>query len=340
MAKLDNEPSAPFGRVRLDRVYSSWSSHPFKAQLLASEVADTLRTLAPGNQPIDTMKVCAYLDRRPDRSNAITFDGLADYLDSAGTRYPSSTIATQSGPVEACTVFIWQGWIDQVTNLAAGRVALACGYAQPVNDEVEIALSVNGHKSQASSGASPSLPVDSPVVRKLQQTQARRDAERSASEKVEHLQVMSERDQREIMELKARIQILESRHSTSTEENERLRREANECLRAQTIAQHELAQMQEERDADEILRKFLTPANEFSPPEILEMFECWKWLTTSGTREPVSSLGRGTGRLCEEWFRGRGTQVSSKKLGRFATALTLASRKLGGVVPAPTTQKG
>ena len=60
--KIDGDDSpAPFGRVRLDRICAGWSNHPFKFQLLASEVADTLRTLSPPNHLADSFKVCRYV---------------------------------------------------------------------------------------------------------------------------------------------------------------------------------------------------------------------------------------------------------------------------------------
>ncbi|WP_297838616.1 hypothetical protein, partial [Pseudomonas sp.] len=141
----EDEQLEPFGRVRLDRIYGGWASgHHLNPRLLASELAATIATCSPSDQPIQTLHASVVTGGRADRSIPITFGSLADYFDAASTGIPSLTIQTSSGPVPAAHVLIWRKWIERLVDEATKRTEIAAGFAQPANDSGTFSMVSNG----------------------------------------------------------------------------------------------------------------------------------------------------------------------------------------------------
>lgn len=330
MAEIDNKPPAPFGRVRLDRVCAGWSNHPFKVQLLASEVADTLRTLSPPNHPVDSFKVCRYVERRPERENHLTFDSLADYFDAVRPGKQPTTIQAKNGPVEASSVLIWQGWIDQVTDLAVRRAAVALGLAQPLNDSGEIAWSVNGQPSFASPVMPATLPIDSLTVLRSEQAQTRRDGERTSSSKLDEERSRRERAEQQVAELKAQLAIEQARAQHSIDEAEQYRREVSSERRARLEAMDEAIRLEERLEQVMGLAEFMNEDNPLSPPEGRLIVQCWRDVTRDGVDPP----GVGWNNTVRRWFKAKGLSPKEITVKLFAKALTGSARKKGGAIAA------
>lgn len=195
----------PFGRIKLDGIYSDWASgHHLNPRLLAFELAATLHTLAPLGQPIQPLHASVLSEGRTDRNIQITHGALADYFIAASNGRLATTIATSSGPVPAANVLIWRKWIERLVDEATARTELAAGFAQPANDSASVSMTVNG--SAAARHAPCSLiPSNSSIVLKAQQAQLRREGEKSACEQLDEQQTARERAEQKVVELSAQL---------------------------------------------------------------------------------------------------------------------------------------
>lgn len=333
-----------FGRIALGSIVNRWSdSHPSNPRFLAAEVAATLRSMAPLSHPIGPRYAGIYHNGQAarDETAAIAHGALADYFDSVSSGQPATTISTSAGDFPVTSVLIWQHWIESITVETGRRMGNVETLTLPSNDSASVALAAND--------PAPSInhfpPVDppsgsSPGYLKMYEVKLRKEGEQSAAESLDIEKAARQILEREVMELKAQLIIKAAQLTQLREENEQLSRSENELVRARRNAEDELVRIEEQLEPYMLNIEFLRPENPFSPPEIREMFECWRSLTNDNSREPVTATGKGMRALTEDWLKSQGGDDSAKKLLRFTTALTCSSRKTGGVVPAPTSKKG
>ena len=199
-----------FGRIKLNRVSAEWeAAHPINPRLLASEVAELLRTLAPPNQPIPETYVSAILSNPALRDSQISYGALADYFESTSQGNPCPTIATVAGPAPAADVLIWRQWFTTITNEATTRAALVAGLALPANDNASVAVAVSAAPvirplltSQPPSGSALGY-------LKMRQANQRSEGERSAVEQLDEWKLRAQRLEAENASLTGRLALSE-----------------------------------------------------------------------------------------------------------------------------------
>lgn len=152
--------------------------------------------------------------------------------------------------------------------------------------------------------------------------------ESSAAEALEAEKAASQKKDAELARLHAQVTQLR-------EENGQICREKNEAVSARQADENELIRIKEKLKLHMLEIEFLNSKNPLSPPEIREMFECWRSLTKDNKRAPVKGTGKGMKALCGEWFEDKKENVDANKLSRFVTALNQADRKKGGAVARP-----
>ncbi|AZE39753.1 hypothetical protein C4K05_0383 [Pseudomonas chlororaphis subsp. aureofaciens] len=329
MAGADGDNQiGPFGRIKLDGIYSDWASgHHLNPRLLAFELAATLNTLAPLDQPIQPLHASVFSDGRSDRNIQITHGALADYFIAASNGRVATTISTGSGPIPAANVLIWRKWIERLVDEATARTELAAGFAQPANDSVSFSMAVNG--SAASSHAPrPLIPSNSSIVLKAQQAQSRREGEKSACEQLDEHQVARERAEQKLVELSAQLETKTAQNQQLMGELELQRRELNDERRARREAEDESIRMEEQLEQVMGLAEFMNQDNQLSPPDGRLIVECWCDVTPNGTAAPTV----GWSATVNKWFKARGVTLPAVKVRLFVTALTGAGRKKGGAI--------
>ncbi len=149
--------------------------------------------------------------------------------------------------------------------------------------------------------------------------------ESSAAESLKAERATSQKKDAELARLYAQVTQLR-------EENEQLHREKSEAVRAKRADEDELIRIKKQLELHMLEIEFLDSKNPLSPPEIREMFHCWRSLTKDNKRDPVKELSKGMEQLCSDWFKAQGGEVSGKKLSRFVTALNSDGRKNGGAI--------
>lgn len=324
-----------FGRTPLGNIVGQWSdNHPLNPRLLASEVAATLRTLAPEDHPTEPKHAGIYHNglAQRDATIVITHGALADYFDSASTAKPSPTLDTSAGPLPATNVLIWQSWIDTVTHEAIQRMGTVEALMQPANNGVHIALASNDPAPAARHEPQLAMPSgSSPGYLKMHQDQMRKDGERSATEQLDNALRIAQHHDKENGELRAHIAVLNTRIAHFQGQLELSSREANEAIRAKLKALEEVTELSDELAGHAGLIEFNNPNNPLSPPEGREMIACWCEQTENGQVDVVSKKGKGWAPLCRDWLKKNGHN-STAKVKRFTTALTGCARKKGGAV--------
>lgn len=323
-----DEQLEPFGRVKLDGIYSDWaSSHHLNPRLLASELAATLETLAPLDQPIQSLHVSVFSGGRSDRNIQITHGALADYFTATSAGRASATISTNLGPIPAANVLIWRKWIERLVDEATTRTELATGFAQPANDGVSFSMAVNG--SAATSFPPQSvIPSNSSIVIKTQQAQLRREGEKSASEQLDGHRVARERAEQQVVDLLAQIQTKTAQNQELMDTLELVRRELSIERRARFKAEDESIRMEEQLEQVMGLAEFMNQDNQISPPDGRLIVECWCDVTQNGTIAPTV----GWSATVTKWFKTRGITPPAVKVRLFVMALTGAGRKKGGAI--------
>lgn len=325
-----------FGRIALGSIVNRWSdSHPSNPRFLASEVAATLRSMAPLTHPVGPRVAGVYHDGHASRDEtiAITHGALADYFDSVSSGNSATTLSTSSGEFPVANVLIWQHWIESVTLETVHRMGNVETLALPANSSASVALAAND-PAPAINHEPPSAPPSgsAPGYLKMYQAKLRQEGERSAAEQLEAERAARLRSDREVVELRAQLAIKDAQVTQLQEESEQRRRGENDALRAKREVEDELIRIEELLEPHMLAIEFLNPDNPLSPPENREMFHCWRWLTKDNEREPVKAASKGMDALCSDWFKAQGEEVTGKKLGRFATALNLDGRKKGGAI--------
>lgn len=326
-AEGDNQ-IGPFGRIKLEEIYSDWASgHHLNPRLLASELAATLETLAPLNQPIQSLHVSVFSDGRSDRNVHITHGALADYFASASTGRAPTTISSSSGPISVANILIWRKWIELLVDEATARTELAAGFAQPANDSLSFSMAVNG-SAATSRVAHPLIPSNSSIVLKTQQAQLRREGEKSASEQLDEHQIARESAEQRVVALSAQLETKTVQNQQLIDELELQRRELNDERRARREAEDESIRMEERLEQVMGLAEFMNQDNQLSPPDGRLIVECWCEVTQNGTTAPTV----GWSATVVKWFKARGVTLPAVKAKLFVTALTGAARKKGGAI--------
>lgn len=328
-----------FGRIALDSIVDRWSDcHPSNPRFLASEVAATLRSMAPLDHPIGSRNAGIYHDGQASRDEtvAITHGALADYFDSVSSGNAATILSTSSGEFPVAHVLIWQHWIESVTVETVHRMDNVETLALPANSSASVALAAND-TAPATNHVPPSdLPSgSSPGYLKMYQTKLRLHGEYSAAENLDAEQAARQRSELEVIELRALNAIKDAQITQLQEESEQRRRGENDALRAKREVEDELIRIEETLEPHMLAIEFLNPDNPQSPPEAREMFKCWRWLTKDNEREPVKATSKGMEALCRDWFKTQGEDVTGKKLSRFVTALNSDGRKKGGAIGRP-----
>ncbi|MCD5993845.1 hypothetical protein KDX38_09435 [Pseudomonas sp. CDFA 602] len=318
----------PFGRVRLDGIYYDWASaHHLNPRLLASELAATLETLAPIDQPIQSLHVSVFSEGRSDRDIRITHGSLADYFIAASTGRLATTICTSSGLIPASSILVWRKWIERLVDEATVRAELAAGFAQPANDSVSLSMSVNG-SAAANCISPPLIPSNSSIVLKAQQALLRREGEKSASEQLDELRIARDRAEQKTVELSAQLESKIFQNQQLVEELELQARELNDERRAKRSLEDELIEMEERLEQAMGLAEFMNEKNMLSPPDGRLIVQCWREVTHDGVNPPPI----GWKVLVEKWAKGKGLNLPKIKVRLFVTALTSSNRKLGGAI--------
>jgi len=337
----EDEQLEPFGRIRLDRIYADWASgHHLNPRLLASELAATLATCSRLDQPVNTMHACVFSDGRSDRTIPVTFGALIDYFDAASAGQQALTIATSSGPIPAASILIWRKWIERLVDEATERAEMAAGFAQPANDSGTLSLAINGSAATNLAPPLPHLSGSAPVILKAQQAQLRREGENKASEQLDKERSEWEREKQENIELKAQLLTERARSQQLMEETEQYRREASDERRAKREIEESLLSMEEKLEEAMVLAEIMRTDNEFSPPELRLMVMCCRELSHDCTVDAVAEKGIGLREQVRRWLEKRVGKPAEIQIDRFATALTLLSRKKGGAPTRSTRKKG
>lgn len=326
-----DEQLEPFGRIKLDGIYSDWASgHHLNPRLLAYELAAALETLAPLDQPIQSLHASVFSQGRSDRNIQITHGALADYFTNASTGRASTTVSTSSGPIPAANILIWRKWIERLVGEATARTELAAGFAQPANDSVSFSMAVNG--SAATNRTPQSLiPSNSSIVLKTQQAQLRREGEKSASEQLDEHQVARERAEQKVVELSAQLETKTAQNQQLIDELELQRRELNDERRAKREAEDESIHLEERLEQVMGLAELMRQDNPLSPPELILALHCWRELTQDGIHNPAGAGGRGVHPLVEAWLERNGYQLNKAETERLCAVVSWRKRGSGAI---------
>lgn len=321
-----------FGRIQLDRVVAEWeAAHPINPRLLASEVAETLRTLAPPSQLIQEIHASALLSTPTPRGNTITYGALAAYFDRTSQGKPSDTIITSAGPVPAAAVLIWRQWINTITGEATERALRVVGFALPANDSTSAVMVASG-APETCYAPPPSPPSGSaPGYLKMRQANQRREGESSAAERLEAEQIKRQRLERDVIELRARLVTKEAQAAQLLEEGELQRREISEEKRARREAEDAQIAMEELLEDAMAFAECLRPDNPISPPEMRMAFKCWRDLTRGGTHDPAARGGRGCHPLVADWISSTQTNLNADQEARLKAMVSWRKRGAGAI---------
>lgn len=324
--------TARFGRIPLDRITAEWEDcHPINPRLLAGEVAEVLRTMAPADHPIQEARASAILGASTQGGNAVTFGALADYFHSAGQGRTAVTIATSAGPVPASHVVIWRQWLDDLAREATARAVLVAGFAMPANDSVCVAEVANGSPAIRQVDQPPPLTGSEPGYLKMRQAQQRKEGERSAAEQLDAERIARQQDVRELIELRAMLAIKDAQVLQLREESERLHRELSDVRRIKRAAEDEMIRMEEQLEDAMAFAECLRPDNEVSPPELRTAFQCWRKITQDGTHNPAGPGGRGVHTLAADWLKRSGLKLNPTETDRLFAVVSWRKRGSGAI---------
>jgi hypothetical protein len=341
MAGADGDDQIlPFGRIKLDGIYPGWvSGHHLNPRLLASELAAALETLAPSNQPVQPLHVSVFTKGRSDRDIQITYGALTDYFEAAGNGRSAATISTSSGQIPANNIVVWRKWVESLVDEVTARAELAVGFAQPANDHGRLSIAFGG--SAAAKLEPPThLSGSTPIVLKALQAQLRREGEKTASEKLDEALTGRQRLEQENIELKAQLSIEKARSQQFMEEAENFRRESSDERRTRLELSESLLSMEERLEEVMALAEIMRVDNEFSPPELRLMVQCCRELSNDCSVDAVAEKGIGLREQVKRWLEKRVEKLAEIQIDRFATALTILSRKKGGAPSRNSRKKG
>lgn len=324
-----------FGRVTLRDVLAQWSdSHPYNPRFLASEVANTLRSLMPEAHPVDVRHAGVIHEGQAhlDTSLTVSYGALADYFDSACTGQPAKTVTTGDGPFPTSSISIQRHWLDSIVNEAMSRMAYVGAHAVPANQGARTAVVANdpapatdrSHSLEPPSGSSPGY-------MKMRQAQLRKNGERSATEQLDAAHTRSQRTELEVIELHAQLAIRNSQISQLQEDIEQLRRGKSEAVRAKQEAEHDNIRMEEQLEQVMGFAECLRIDNPVSPPEMRLAYACWSELTQDGTCNPSAAGGRGVHRLVHAWLERNRHKLNKDETERLCAVVSWRKRGSGAI---------
>lgn len=324
-----------FGRIALSSIVNRWSdTHPSNPRFLASEVAATLRSMAPLAHPIGPRDAGVYHDGQASRDETftITHGALADYFDSVSIGQPATTLSASSGEIPIANVLIWQYWIESITIETVQRMGNVETLALPANSSSRVALAAND-PAPATSNIPPSDPPSgsSPGYLKMYQAQLRKEGERSAAEKLEAEQVARQQSEREVAELRAQLAIKDAQVTQLREDGEQLRRDLSDERRAKRETEDENLNFEERLEDAMVFAECLRPDNPLSPPELILAFQCWRELTQDGIHNPAGAGGRGVHPLVEAWLERNGYRLNKAETERLCAVVSWRKRGSGAI---------
>ena len=324
---MPNQPP-PFGSPRLDQVIDTWSSSSvLNPRLLASELAALLRTAGPEAQPLGSHAVTVTLFDTATGSGTLTIGTLATYFERYSAGEQPGTVETTIGSARASAVYFDKSWIGrlEIETEARARTAASLQQMHPA------ARPTGG--AQPSAQYQPPKSGSDPECLALHQAQQRQEGERSDAAKLEAFEQRALLAERENAKLLAWKQTAEYHHQQTQEENEQLRRRAEEATRARTLAVEKL------REHAGVI-EFMNPDNPLAPLEGQRLVTAWCDLTNNGTEDVITTKGTGMAELCARWLTERFGKPAESTIKRFCWALTSPSRKKGGAIANGHAEKG
>lgn len=324
-----------FGRIALSSIVNRWSdTHPSNPRFLASEVAATIRSLEKLNSSINPQYASVYHSGQAGRDEtiSITYGALADYFDSASTGHPASTLNTSSGEFPVANVLIWQHWFQLITVETVHRMGNVETLVLPANGSVSVALSAND-PAPSTSHARPSPPPSgsSPGYLKMYQTKLRKEGEQSAAEDLDAEKAARQHLEREVVELRAKIDYKDAQVTQLRDDAEVARRELSQALRQKQQDNDEIIDLEERLEDAMALAECLRADNPISPPEIRLAFECWRTITRDGTHNPAGAGGRGVHGLVEDWLNNNGYKLNKEATERLCAVVSWRKRGAGAI---------
>ena len=325
---MSNQPPQPFGRVRLPQVIETWAAeNPLNPRMLASELADVLRSLGPAPQVLGANAASVTLYDPATGPGGVTIEALADYFERYSAGEPADTIETTNGMAQAGAVLLAKQWIGRLESEAEARATLAAGLQQTTVAPAPTGGALPTTQQQ------PYLSGSGPECLTLRQEQQRQDGESTASENLDAAQQQAQRLERENERLRARLASLEQYHQQSLEDAELHRRAAEDERRARTLAEDQL------REHAGIIA-FMDTDNPLAPVEGQRMVAAWCDLTNNGTEDNVSTKGKGLSELLRVWIDKNIGEPAAVTVKRYTWALTWPARKKGGAVTKRGREKG
>ncbi len=325
---MPNQPPQPFGRVRLTQVVESWAAeHPLNPRLLASELADVLRTIGPAEHVLNHTAVSVTLYDPTTGAGGVTIEALADYFDRYSAGAPADTIETTNGAAQAGAVLIARHWIGRLEIEAEARAKIAAGLQQVAPTPVATGGALPTEQHQ------PPLSGSAPECLELRQAQQRQEGEHSAREQLDAAEQLAQRLEQENERLRASLATLEQRHQQTQEEAERHKRAAQEDRRQRTLVEDQL------REHAGIIA-FMDADNPLAPVEGQRIVTAWCDVTHNGKTDPTAGTGIGLGELLRRWWRDRFGEPAAIVVRHMQWALTWPARKKGGAVAKKAPKKG
>lgn len=320
----------PFGRIRLTDIASEWAEQQtLNPRALALEVAAVLRTL-PGTQLLDARIASAVLFDTSTGTTGITHGALADYFERVSQGTPPTTIRTSTGTAQAGAVQLDRAWINRATTEAAQRAAMVAGLVLVANDCDSLSMVVGGTaSSSATHTAQPS--GSEPGFLKMRQAQQRQQGESSAAAQLDAERTARQLLEREVIELRAKLDASTAQTKLLIEECEQHRRAASDEKRARLEAEDEQREMEEQLEAAMAVAECLNPENPASPPELRMAFQCWRDITQDGTLNPSAAGGRGCHTLVGDWVTSTRQQLNKDQAARLKAVVSWRKRGAGAI---------
>ncbi len=295
--------------------------------MLASELADVLRSLGPGPQVLGANAASVTLYDPTTGPGGLTIEALAGYFERYSAGEPADTVETTNGIAQAGAVLLARQWIGRLESEAEARATLAAGLQQATVAPAPTGGALPTTQQQ------PPLSGSAPECLALRQEQQRQEGEHSASENLDAAEQRARRLELENERLRAALSGMEQRHQQSLEETELHRRAVEEERRARTLIEDQL------REHAGIIA-FMDTDNPLAPVEGQRMVAAWCDLTNNGTEDNVSTKGKGLSELLRVWIDKNIGEPAAVTVKRYTWALTWPARKKGGAVTKRGREKG
>ncbi len=326
MAALPNQPPQPFGRVRLTQVVESWAAEqPLNPRLLASELADVLRTIGPAEHVLNHTAVSVTLYDPTTGAGGVTIEALSDYFDRYSAGAPADTIETTNGAAQAGAVLIARHWIGRLEIEAEARAKIAAGLQQVAPAPVATGGALPTEQHQ------PPLSGSAPECLELRQAQQRQEGEHSAREQLEAARLAQQKAEQNTEKAQARAEAAIQQLAALHQEIARLQEALNTSTRQLQEAQNDACDLEEELEQLALFAECLRPDNPLSPPELRMAFQCWCDLTQNGLHNPAGKGGRGVHGQVAEWAQEQGLDLNRDQLARLQAVVSWRKRGAGAI---------